>query len=140
MQAASLLSQGTPRRESKRAGDATGFRGSIPRGLRTLSVWGYEAGSRPNVAQHRQRAISLDLAGCNCSPDAIRVLAWSPALARLNRLDLSYNYNFLRGDALLPLAESEYLSPLCELDIRGCHPDPEVRDALRARLGRRLRE
>jgi hypothetical protein len=91
------------------------------------------------INDDRWRLSGLGLAGCHCSPDAVRVLAWSPFLARLSRLDLSYNYDFLNGDALMPLAESEYLSPQCELDIRECHPDPEVRDALRARLGRRLR-
>jgi Leucine Rich repeat len=85
------------------------------------------------------RLTGLGLAG-NAPEEVIRVIARSARLARLTRLDLSNNYRGLNNDALLPLAESEYLSPLCELNIAGCNPDPEVRDALRVRLGRRLRE
>jgi uncharacterized protein (TIGR02996 family) len=81
----------------------------------------------------------LGLGGCYARPEVARVLARSPRLARLSWLDLSNNVG-LREDALIPLAKSEYLSPRCELDIRGCYPNPETRDALRQRLGRRLSE
>ena len=86
------------------------------------------------------RLTSLGLSMNNTPEEAIRVLAASPRLARLTWLDLSHTYGLIGGNWLLPLAESKYLSPLCELDIRGCHPDPGVRDALRQRLGRRLSE
>jgi len=85
------------------------------------------------------RLTGLGLAASNTPEEVVRVIADSVRLARLMRLDLSNNYAALSADALMPLAESEYLSPLCELNITGCLPDPEVRDALRARLGRRLR-
>ena len=83
------------------------------------------------------RLTGLGLSGCRLSAAAVRVLAGLPGLARLEWLDLSRNPN-LRGDALLPLAESGFLSPRCELDVRGCGADDETRAVLADRLGRRL--
>ncbi|QJW98926.1 hypothetical protein [Frigoriglobus tundricola] len=54
-------------------------------------------------------------------------------------LDLSGN-DEVGETALETLAESEYLSPQTELNIRGTGAGPKVCAALRARLGRRLSE
>ena len=83
------------------------------------------------------RLSGLGIASCALRADTARMIAASPRLARLNWLDLSNN-RLLGGDALLPLAESPYLSRLCELDIRGIPVSNKVRDALRERLGPRL--
>jgi uncharacterized protein (TIGR02996 family) len=85
------------------------------------------------------RLSGLGLAGCNLSRAAVKALARSPRLGRLQWLDLSGNPR-LCGDALRPLAESPYLSRLCELDIGNVDPDDAVRQALRERLGSRLSE
>ncbi len=85
------------------------------------------------------RLTGLGLAECDVLPDSVFALANSPALARLDWLDLG-GHRRLGGDALMPLAESPYLSPLCELDIRGCYADEATRAAFRERLGRRLSE
>lgn len=79
----------------------------------------------------------LGLGGCELTPRSVHVLVKSPRLTRLNWLDLSRNTS-LFGDGLLPLAESPYLSRLCELDIRGCGASDRVRQILRERLGPRL--
>ncbi len=83
------------------------------------------------------RLSGLGIASCALRADTARMIATSPRLARLNWLDLSNN-RLLGGDALLPLAESPYLSRLCELDIGGIPVSDKVRDALRERLGPRL--
>jgi hypothetical protein len=83
------------------------------------------------------RLSRLGLAGCDLSPAFVDILARSPRLARLEWLDLSANPR-LSGDVLMPLAESPYLSRLCELDIRRVYVDDRVREALRRRLGPRL--
>ena len=83
------------------------------------------------------RLSGLGIASCQLRADTARMMAASPQLARLNWLDLSNN-RLLGGDALLPLAESPYLSRLCELDIGGIPVSDKVRDALRERLGVRL--
>jgi uncharacterized protein (TIGR02996 family) len=83
------------------------------------------------------RLRGLGLEGCALSPSAIRIMAESPMLARLDWLDLASHMSF-RVDALMPLAESEYLSPRCELNVRECSADNATVSALRARLGRRL--
>ncbi len=83
------------------------------------------------------RLSGLGIASCQLCADTARMIATSPRLARLNWLDLSNN-RLLGGDALLPLAESPYLSRLCELDIGGIAVSDKVRDALRDRLGPRL--
>ena len=83
------------------------------------------------------RLSGLGIASCALRADTARMIAASPRLARLNWLDLSNN-RLLGGDALLPLAESPYLSRLCELDIGGIPVSDKVRDALRERLGPRL--
>jgi uncharacterized protein (TIGR02996 family) len=85
------------------------------------------------------RLRGLGLEACDLNADAVRMLAASPMLARLDWLDLGAHHA-LRDDALMPLAESEYLSPMCELNVRGCHLDAATRSALRNRLGRRLSE
>ncbi len=79
----------------------------------------------------------LGLSATQVTAGGVRTLAKSPRLARLNWLDLSDNAA-LHSDALLPLAESPYLSPLCDLDISRTGASDAVRDLLRQRLGRRL--
>lgn len=84
------------------------------------------------------RLSGLRLSGCQLRPDVIEVLAAAPQLARLQVLDIGMNDD-VRVSDLAPLAESEYLSPVTELDIRGLYAaDSKVRAALEARLGRRL--
>ena len=83
------------------------------------------------------RLSGLGIASCALRADTARMIATSPRLARLNWLDLSNN-RLLGGDALLPLAESPYLSRLCELDIGGISVSDKVRNVLRERLGPRL--
>ena len=78
----------------------------------------------------------LGLSHTHITAEGVRTLAKSPRLARLNWLDLSDNAA-LHSDALLPLAESPYLSPLCDLDISRTGASVAVRDLLRQRLGRR---
>jgi uncharacterized protein (TIGR02996 family) len=85
------------------------------------------------------RLFGLGLGGCDLSPAAVRTLADSPRLARLQWLDLSGNPR-LSGSALMPLAESPYLSRLCELDIGNVYADDRTRQALRDRFGPRLSE
>ena len=83
------------------------------------------------------RLSGLGIASCALRADTARMIATSPRLARLNWLDLSNN-RLLGDDALLPLAESPYLSRLCELDIGGISVSDKVRNVLRERLGPRL--
>jgi uncharacterized protein (TIGR02996 family) len=83
------------------------------------------------------RLSGLGVAGCDLTPAAVRYLAASPRLKRLNWLDVSHNPR-LRGAALRPLAESPYLSRLCELDCGGITMDDDVRAMLRERLGTRF--
>ena len=83
------------------------------------------------------RLSGLGIASCALRADTARMIATSPRLARLNWLDLSNN-RLLGDDALLPLAESPYLSRLCELDIGGIPVSNKVRNVLRERLGPRL--
>ncbi len=109
-------------------------------GLRILSVSNTdvtEAGIEAIVNSPYMRLTSLGLRACRLSQQLVPVLAKAPAVARLEWLDLSYNTS-LAANTLMPLAESEFLSPRCELDIRGCGVDDETRAALRERLGRRL--
>ena len=87
---------------------------------------------RPALAAVRPR-----LDGCDLSPEAVRILAASPRLARLSWLSLAANPR-LSGDALMPLAESPYLSRLCELDVGGVYVGEQTLTALRERLGPRL--
>lgn len=97
------------------------------------------AGLKSLVASPCLRLRGLGLEGCRLDADAVHLLAESPALARLEWIDLGGQPS-LCGDGLKPLALSDYLSPLCELDIHGCHADDETRTALRERLGHRLGE
>jgi hypothetical protein len=83
------------------------------------------------------RLAELDLGGYDLGPELPAVLARSPALARLTELSLSFT-PALGDDALLPLAESPYLSPLCRLDVRYSGVSRRVCERLSARLGRRL--
>ena len=68
---------------------------------------------------------------------AVRMLADSHRLTRFVWLDISDNPR-LRGQALRPLAESPYLSPLCELDCGGIDIADDVRAIFRERLGPRF--
>jgi hypothetical protein len=85
------------------------------------------------------RLAQLALAQCQLRTDVIDVFASSARTARLEALDLSGNDD-IRGAALAALAESEYLSPLTELDVRGVHGGEKVRGELRRRLGERFRD
>jgi uncharacterized protein (TIGR02996 family) len=85
------------------------------------------------------RLCELELGGYDLGDDLPGVLARSPRLARITKLGLSFT-PALGGDALLPLAESPYLSPLCHLDIRYNSTSERVRTRLAARLGRRLED
>jgi uncharacterized protein (TIGR02996 family) len=80
----------------------------------------------------------LDLGGTDIGPDGIRVLAESPNLSRLTRLNLSFIAD-LKQDDLLPLAESPYLSPICEVSGLYSPLSKRVREAFQERLGRRFR-
>ena len=80
---------------------------------------------------------ALHLNRTNISKRSIRTMLLSPKLARLNTLDLADNSN-LGGMVLMPLAESPYLSPLCELDVSGIQIDMRVAEAFEERLGRRF--
>jgi len=79
----------------------------------------------------------LGLSGLDLTPRVAEMLAASPQLARLDWLDLS-DCRKLTGEALRPLAESPYLSPLCELNIHRTNANESVRAAFRERLGNRL--
>ncbi|MCU0704556.1 MAG: TIGR02996 domain-containing protein [Fimbriiglobus sp.] len=83
------------------------------------------------------RLFGLGVGGCNLSPTTVRILANSPRLMRFLWLDLSDNPH-LRGQALRPLAESPYLSRMCELDCGGIDIADDVRAILRERLGPRF--
>jgi uncharacterized protein (TIGR02996 family) len=83
------------------------------------------------------RLSGLGVGGCDLSPAAVATLAASPRLARLEWLDLSGNPR-LSGDALMPLAESPYLSRRCELDVGGVYVGERTLAALGDRLGPRL--
>jgi uncharacterized protein (TIGR02996 family) len=79
----------------------------------------------------------LGLHNCRISDSFITSLTHSPKLARLNWLDLTDNFNFTE-EALLKLAESPYLSRMCELDLSGCDISDRVREAFQSRLGPRF--
>ena len=79
----------------------------------------------------------VGVAGCDLGPPSIDVICESRNLARLNWLDLSGNRR-LGGAALRPLAESPYLSPICELDCGGIDLAPDVTAIFRERLGVRF--
>jgi uncharacterized protein (TIGR02996 family) len=83
------------------------------------------------------RLSGLGLDGCDLSSETVHILAQSPRLARLNWLNLAANPR-LSGDALLPLAESPYLSRLCRLDVGGVYVGEKTMAALQERLGSRL--
>lgn len=83
------------------------------------------------------RLFGLGVGGCNLSPTTVRILANSPRLKRFLWLDVSDNPH-LRGQALRPLAESPYLSRMCELDCGGIDIADDVRAIFRERLGPRF--
>jgi uncharacterized protein (TIGR02996 family) len=109
--------------------------------LRVLSVSGTRitnAGVEAVLNSPHWRLTGLSLAHCQLRPSVIEVLVDSPRLSRLEILDLSGNEDVDMSD-LEPLAESEYLSPLTELNVRGLYTEnPAIAIALRERLGRRL--
>ncbi len=111
--------------------------------LRVLSVSGTRitaAGVDAVLNSPHWRLTGLMLAQCQLRADVVNVLASSPRLARLEVLDLSGN-DEIDLDDLGPLAESEYLSPQTELDIRGIGGRrPSALYPFRLRLGRRLSE
>jgi uncharacterized protein (TIGR02996 family) len=83
------------------------------------------------------RLFGLGIGGCNLSPTAVRTLANSPRLRRFTWLDVSHNRR-LGGQTLRPLAESPYLSRMCELDCGGIDIADDVRAIFRERLGPRF--
>jgi hypothetical protein len=85
---------------------------------------------RPHAAVPRV-AIPLRFTAC-----ASRWSRRGSGLARLDKLDLGFNN---LGDALRPLADSPHLGPLTRLDLYGNNLPPALLDALRARLGWRVR-
>lgn len=110
--------------------------------LRVLSLSGLRvtaAGVDAVLNSPHWRLSGLRLSYCQLRPDVINVLASSVRLSRLEVLDLRSSE--LDDDHFAPLTETEYLSPLTELDIGGAYGgNRAVREALRARLGRRLSE
>jgi uncharacterized protein (TIGR02996 family) len=108
--------------------------------LRVLSLSGTRisaAGIDAVLNSPHFRLTSLSLAQCQLRSDVLDVFASSPRTARLEVLDLSGN-DEIRGGSLRALAESEYLSPQTELDIRGIEGGEKARAELRRRLGSRL--
>jgi uncharacterized protein (TIGR02996 family) len=82
------------------------------------------------------RLAELKLGQCGLTPEAVTVLATSPALASLQTLKVNFN-PALQGDALLPLVESPYLSPFC--DLTADRVGGRTREALDTRLRFRMR-
>jgi Ran GTPase-activating protein (RanGAP) involved in mRNA processing and transport len=74
----------------------------------------------------------IELADCSLAPSVAVALARSARLARLEVLDLSDN-EALGDRVLLPLAESPFLSPRCQVDTTGVPIAPEVADAFAKR-------
>jgi len=111
--------------------------------LRILSVSGTRitaAGVDAVLNSPHWRLAGLTLSQCQLRPSVVEVLASSARLSRLEILDLSLN-DEIDTDDLEPLAESEYLSPQMELNIRGISGEnPIIRSTLRQRLGCRLSE
>lgn len=111
--------------------------------LRILSVSGTRitaAGVDAVLNSPHWRLAGLTLSQCQLRPSVVEVLAASARLSQLEILDLSLN-DEIDTDDLEPLAESEYLSPQTELNIRGIYGEnPTIRSALRQRLGCRLSE
>jgi uncharacterized protein (TIGR02996 family) len=106
--------------------------------LRVLSVSGTRitaAGVEAVLNSPHWRLSGLRLSHCQLRRNVIDVLASSARLSRLEVLDLSHNDEL---DHLELLADSEYLSPLTELEVRGTLTGGATRTALRERLGRRL--
>lgn len=111
------------------------------RNLRVLSISGTRitaSGIEAILNSPHFRLTGLSVANCQLRRDAMEVIAASPRTARLEVLDLSGNDEFGSGE-LRALAESEFLSPMTELDVRGTSAgDTSVYDALRERVGCRL--
>jgi hypothetical protein len=111
--------------------------------LRVLSVSGIRLDAESVAAilnSPHFTLTALRLSQCQLPVAAVAELASSQKLSRLQLLDLSLN-DELNFSSLAALAESEYLSPLTELDIRGLHGgSSQVLAMLRERLGHRLSE
>jgi uncharacterized protein (TIGR02996 family) len=110
--------------------------------LRVLALSGTQitaAGVEAVLNSPHWRLTTLFLSQCQLRRNVIDVFVSSARTARLEVLDLSSNDD-ITGDDLKPLAESEYLSPLTVLHIRGIQGGEKVRTELRQRLGRRLRD
>ncbi len=80
----------------------------------------------------------LGLFDCHLTDDLLSVLAASPRLRRLEWLDLGARSAPAPDRGLQRLAESPYLSPLCELSLRGREPSRRTCEILRTRLGKRF--
>ena len=108
--------------------------------LRQLNGHSLPIGTRGAVAllsSPHFRLAELDIGGTDVTAETIRELARCPNLARLTRLSLSF-VNGLADNDLIPLAESEHLSPLCEVGAIYYRFSERCRSAMRARLGRRF--
>ncbi len=84
------------------------------------------------------RLRELDIGGTEIGAAGIKALAKSPNISRLTRLNLSFITN-LKPNDLLPLAQSPYLSPLCEVSALYYKLTDRVRATFAERLGRRFR-
>jgi uncharacterized protein (TIGR02996 family) len=80
----------------------------------------------------------LDVGGTEIGAAGIKVLARSPNISRLTRLNLSF-ITGLNANDLLPLAESPYLSPLCEVSGLYYRLSDRVKSAFAERLGKRFK-
>src|SRR5262249_1780836 len=73
---------------------------------------GTTAGIEAVLNSPHWRLTEFGLSFCDIEGDPLRALATSPRLSHLRRLDVSYAIGGF-GMELMPLAESEYLSPNC---------------------------
>jgi uncharacterized protein (TIGR02996 family) len=80
----------------------------------------------------------LDVGGTEIGAAGIKVLARSPNISRLTRLNLSF-ITGLKPNDLMPLAESPYLSPLCEVSGLYYKLSDRVKSAFAERLGKRFK-
>jgi uncharacterized protein (TIGR02996 family) len=105
---------------------------SLDLSLSRLTARGVEA-----IINGPWRLARLFLDNCGLTADAVRVLAASPRLARLESLGLGHSPQ-LAGDALRPLAESPYLSPRCSVFCYASGVGEATRTAFLARIGNRF--
>jgi uncharacterized protein (TIGR02996 family) len=80
----------------------------------------------------------LDVGGTEIGAAGIKVLARSPNISRLTRLNLSF-ITGLNANDLMPLAESPYLSPICEVSGLYYRLSDRVKSAFAERLGKRFK-